>query len=255
MKYDITTKRLLEIGKSSILKHFLSLDIESAEILEELPQETVSIRSTDFPIKIKDIKGQEFILLLEIQTEWKEDKLFDFIGYWARFKKKYKIEVESVMFLFQKNEKAVSYYKDKNVHFNFTLIKFWELEPKDYINSNEFELFPFIPLMNDGVKFVDDAEKKIYSGNIDRDKKADLLTALSIFTGMKDANLAQTLWKRRRDIMIESPVYDMILKEGKLEDKNEIAKTMLRKGYDFQEISEITGLSIEKIKQLKENKD
>ena len=37
MKYDITPKRLLEIGKSKILKHFLSIDIESAEILDELP--------------------------------------------------------------------------------------------------------------------------------------------------------------------------------------------------------------------------
>jgi hypothetical protein len=29
--------------------------------------------------------------------------------------------------------------------------------------------------MNEGIKYVDDVEKKIYSGKIDKDKKADLL--------------------------------------------------------------------------------
>jgi hypothetical protein len=74
-----------------------------------------------------------------------------------------------------KNEKAVPFYKDGNVTFNFTLIKFGALNPRDYIESNELELFPFIPLMNEGIKYVDDVEKKIYSGKIDKDKKADLL--------------------------------------------------------------------------------
>jgi predicted transposase YdaD len=39
-------------------------------------------------------------------------------------------------------------------------------------------------------------------------------------------------------------------RKGEFRNKIEIAKKMLLKGYEFFEISEITGLSIERIKQL-----
>ena len=39
--------------------------------------------------------------------------------------------------------------------------------------------------------------------------------------------------------------------EGKTEEKQEIAKKMKSKGFDINEISEITGLSVEEIENIK----
>ena len=40
------------------------------------------------------------------------------------------------------------------------------------------------------------------------------MTALAIFAGLKDEELMMELFKRRRDIMIESPAYELIKREG-----------------------------------------
>ena len=275
MKYDITAKKLLEIGKKPILKYFLSIDTESAEIIEEIPTETVSIRSTDFPIRIKEKSGDEYILLFEIQSYWKKEKIYDFIDYWARFKKKYKIPVKCAMLLLNKSNKAKDKFIFDGLSFEFTLIKIWELNPKDIIESENLVLLPFIPLMDKGTKYVDKIVEKIYSidkqglkPDISGDLKSDLLTALTFFTGMRDKNLAKELFIKRRDLMIESPVYDWIVEEGLkkgiekgleqgleqgiLNGKTDDAKKMLLKEFSIEDISDITGLSIEKILELKE---
>ena len=42
-------------------------------------------------------------------------------------------------------------------------------------------------------------------------------------------------------------------RDGKLEGKREIAKAMLKKNMELEDISEITGLAIEEIEKLQEN--
>ena len=271
MQYDVTIKRLLEIGKKEIFKFFLDIDIESAEIIEEIPKETVSIRSTDFPIKIKDKSEYEFILLLEIQSYWKKEKLLDLLDYKARFQRKYKLPVRSVMILLNPSGSAVSYYKDSEVSFHFTLIKLWELDAEDILSTENFSLFPFIPLMKNGIKYVDNAEKKIYYSHKDRELKSDLLTSLTLLTGMRDKDIAGELLRRRRDIMIESPVYDMIIeegihkglqegiqkgrqegiKEGIRKKAIEDARKMLLESIEPDLIARITDLSVEEIQEIK----
>jgi len=64
-------------------------------------------------------------------------------------------------------------------------------------------------------------------GTRQRDEKADLLSALAIFAGLKDEDIATKLLKRRRDIMIESPTYRLIKEEGIREGMLEEAKEMV----------------------------
>jgi len=268
MKYDITAKRLLELGKKPILRYFLSIDVEYAEILEELPEETVSIRSTDFPIMVKEKNGEEYILLLEIQSNWKISKIYDLIDYWARFKRKYDLPVKCAMLLLNKSEQARDNFVFDEISFKFHLIKMWELDGEEILNCNNAVLFPFIPLSKNGTELVDKAVEKIYYCNIEKEIKSDFITALAFFTGMRNPELARDLFLRRRDLMIESPVYDWIEKEGikkgiaqgikqgieqgKLERNREIAISLL--GFlDNKIIAEKTGLSIKEINKLEKN--
>jgi len=73
MKYDIASKRLADLGIESLVSRFLQIEIEDSKLIEELPQETVTIRSSDFPIRIREKNGNESIVLLEFQTQWESD--------------------------------------------------------------------------------------------------------------------------------------------------------------------------------------
>lgn len=86
----------------------------------------------------------------------------------------------------------------------------------------EILLYPFIPLMNGGEKLLEKAELSIYeSTELEPKEKADLLSAMAIFAGLKNKELGIWLAKRRRDIMIESPVYEFIKEEGRKEGRKE----------------------------------
>ena len=68
MRYDITTKRLLEHNARAILQELCGINLKKAKLLD-LPQEVFSSRRIDSPFSI-EIEGKEkFILLLEWQTD------------------------------------------------------------------------------------------------------------------------------------------------------------------------------------------
>ena len=46
MHYDIASKVLMEKCRGEILRRFLGIEVLESTILEELPQETVSVSST-----------------------------------------------------------------------------------------------------------------------------------------------------------------------------------------------------------------
>ena len=258
MKYDITAKRLLELGKEEILKYFLLIDVEYAEILEEIPTESVSIRSTDFPIKIKEKNGEEYILLFEIQSNWRDDKIYDLIDYWARFRRKYKLPVKCAMLLLNPNSSATNKLIVDDIVFNFELIKIWELSPEDVLESDNTALMPFIPLFKNGIEYVDRSIDKLYITEIDENIKSDYITALAFFTGMRDVNVARELFEKRSDLMIESPVYDWIIERGEKKGKIigermgiekgeydlnvKLVKKMFSRGDDINSIVEIIDL-------------
>jgi predicted transposase/invertase (TIGR01784 family) len=164
-------------------------------------------------------------------------------------------------------------YTDGEISFSFTLIKLWQLDPAGILQKDQIQLLPFVPLMKNGVNYVDNIEKRIYTDSIELSLKSDLLTALTFFAGMRDQSVATTLLKRRRDLMIESPVYDMIKEEGleqgieqgieqglqeveKREKQAEkrkaldTARRMKEEGLPNDLISRVTGLSVEEIEQL-----
>ena len=64
MKYDVAAKVVIDIGKEAILQRFFGIDTGSIQLLEELPEETVSLKRTDFPLQVILKDGQGFIVLL-----------------------------------------------------------------------------------------------------------------------------------------------------------------------------------------------
>jgi len=80
---------------------------------------------------------------------------------------------------------------------------------------DDLRLYPFLPLMKGDRNVLEEAETRIYNNTeINLETKADLLTAMAIFAGIKDRELTTWLIERRRDIMIQSVAYEIIKEEG-----------------------------------------
>ncbi|MCX6112646.1 MAG: hypothetical protein NTY22_05090, partial [Proteobacteria bacterium] len=133
---------------------------------------------------------------------------------------KYHLKIKPWVLLLTPSSLATGIYEDDLLTFKYEVIRLWKLQAKDFLDR--IYLYPFLPLMNGGEELLEKADTIIYEDNeISRDRKADLLSAMSIFAGLKDEKLGIWLAERRRDIMIESPVYEFIKEEGRKEVRKE----------------------------------
>ena len=214
MKYDVASKRLADLGVESLLSRFLQIEVEDSQLIEELPQETATLRSSDFPILVKDKSKNELIVLLEFQTWWKSDLPLRVGEYVLRFKRKYHLPVKPLVFLFKKHSSATDFYDDGVISVRYRLVKMWQVEGKELLESEDLYLLPLVAVANSGKDEIFEAERRIYDSRLEREVKADLLTILTIFAGLKGEKITEELLKRRREIMIESVAYDLIKEEG-----------------------------------------
>ncbi len=259
MQYDIALKTLLENAREEFFREVLGENVREFKGIEELPTETVSVRRSDFPVRVQDENGEEIIHLVEFQSEWSAEKLWSMLGYKARYVEKYGLPVKSTMVLMNNSKAAVNYLEEKEITFRFNLVKIWELPAKKFMSQKH--LLPLIPLMDGGVDLTLEAERLIYESS--DPYKFDKLTILGILSGMRDKSLSLELYNRRRDIMIHSPMYDWIVEEGfekgiqqgmqqgKLQAKLDTARNLFSMGLSLDVISRATGLSEE---ILRENK-
>jgi hypothetical protein len=93
MKYDVAAKVVIETGKEVILQRFLGLNADNIQLIEQLPEETPSLKRSDFPMRVVLKDGHEVIVLVEIQTEFDNDFILRLIDYTVRFQLKYHLEL------------------------------------------------------------------------------------------------------------------------------------------------------------------
>lgn len=215
MQYDIATKVLMDRAGIMMLEVFSGLKVKELELIQELPQETVSLKRSDYILKVKDSEGKKFIVVWEFLSSWKEDSILSLIDYYVRCKIKYKLKIYPVVILLKESSQAGQSYEDEHIRFIFHLTGLYKINAVSFLQEADVHLLPLIPLMEGAdEEVVFTAEKRIYEANLEKHEKADLLTAMAIFAGLKDKELTLKLVKRRRDIMIESYAYEIIKQEG-----------------------------------------
>lgn len=212
MQYDITSKLIIEKGNREILHYFLHVDPVSIEVIENLPQELPSVRRSDFLLKVTDRDQQEQLYLIEFQTYWDVEAVKNLMIYTLLAQKKYKnLPLVPTMLLFHEHRTALGEYQDDLFSFRFRLIKMWEQNGEQILNTNSYILYPFIPIMIGDEEITLEAENRLYNSDLDRETKSDLLTSLTIFAGLRSKQLCKILMERRRDLMFESPGYDILM--------------------------------------------
>jgi hypothetical protein len=214
MHYDIAAKVLMEKCRGEILRRFLGLSVSESTLLQELPQETVSIKRRDFPILVTDDSGCRRLVLLEIQSHWDRQIPLRLLDYRCRYLLKHDLEAISCILLLRPSSAAVDSYADNEVRYSYRLIRIYELDGREIVEEKILCLMPFVPLMLHGEEVVDRADSALYESALSRRDKADMLTAMTIFSGLVSEKLPRVLVSRRRDIMIESAAYDIIKQEG-----------------------------------------
>ncbi len=214
MKYDITVKFIAGRGKESIYRFLQKRGAAYLELLESLPQELPDIKKGDFILKVTTHDGKEEIHIWEFKTRWNPRDVENLMVYTLRARQTYKLSVKPVMFLFLPSESASGHYKDDQFQFEFELVKMWEEDGNEILDTDDFYLYPFLPLMAGNENMIWEAEKKLYNSELNNEEKIDLLTAMTIFAGLKDLKISQRLYQRRRDIMLESYAYELFREDA-----------------------------------------
>ncbi|MCS7041130.1 MAG: hypothetical protein NZP34_16105, partial [Caldilineales bacterium] len=84
--YDIAAKVLLARCSSEILRRFFGIPVTAGTILELLPQETTTLRRSDYPLLVHTEDGRRFLVVLELQSEWDPLLPLRLLEYRTRYK-------------------------------------------------------------------------------------------------------------------------------------------------------------------------
>lgn len=267
-QYDISAKVLMESCRDDIIRYLMDLPVKQSRILKQLPQETPSLKRSDFPIMVTDREGNEQMVIIEIQTEWRRSVPLNLIDYRVRYLLKYNVESTTCVLLLRPSASATDRYEDKEIRFCYRLVKIYEMDARTVVAEGPLCMLPFVPLMRGGGEALDEAEALIYGSEKTRPQKADMLTTMAIMSGLISADMPAKLIARRKDIMIESAAYDLIknegysegkaagIEEGREEMKMQTARKLLLLGpLTDEQIALATDLSVEEVRRLKQGPD
>lgn len=213
-QYDVASKVLMETCRDDMIRYFAGIDVAKSDLISELPQETVSLKRSDFPVLATDRNGEKNLILFELQTHWKQDTPLNLLDHRTRYQIKMKLDPVSVLILLKPSGRASHIYKNSEVQFAFRLIKIYDMDAREILDHGPLCLLPFTPLMNHGPELLDQADNLIYQSERTRIDKANMLTSLAILSGIVSNDLPVQLINRRKDIMIESAAYDIIKQDG-----------------------------------------
>ena len=212
MEYDITSKVILTRCKEGILRHLCGLEVEEAELLETRPQETASLRRSDFVLRVQ-MGGEERLVLLEFQTRWRSWLPLRTLECRCRHGLEEGLPVVTVILLLRPSSAARDFYRDEEVEYRYRLVRVYEWSAREVLERRLGCLYPFVPLMKGGLEHVEEAEEGLYRLPEPVEVRADLLNGLAVLGGLISPEIPVKLLERRRDIMIESAAYEVFRKE------------------------------------------
>ncbi|MCL0063924.1 hypothetical protein M1O54_06600 [Dehalococcoidia bacterium] len=224
-------KRLTDAFAADYVRFALGAEGVAVEVIDvekvdkELP---LLLREVDFAARVK-VEEEEFVLLMEFQTAWREELSERMLGYTWRLFEKYRLPVNPFLILLREGGKPresleVKVLGRRVFHFDFTIIPVWEMEGKKIVEEKLTGLYPLLPLMKweEPVERVLERTQGLILGEVEEpERRADAYVALKVLSGIKYPLEVIEKILRRRDIMIESPVYEQILKEGREEGRKE----------------------------------
>ena len=214
MHYDIASKEILKHSAGLMLRLLAGLDVNDVELIDELPQEQTNVTRGDFAARFHDSQGAEGIVLIELQTRWVASKLHDLAIDPAQRMQRHDVPVVPVMVLLTPHDEATNVYVRGALRFEFHLIRLWEIDPALLLAQPEPWLWTLVPLTRGGVAMTEQVDSLLHNAKLDSTERSNLLTTFLILLALKDKAISELFHTKRRELMIESPFYQVIKDEG-----------------------------------------
>jgi len=180
MKYDVALKELFRHCSEAILRRLLDIPVAESILLEERPQETTSLRRSDFAFLVTREDGERILVIIEFQTDWHPDMALRLLEYRTRHKLNEKVEVYTFVILLRPSTIASELYEDAEVRYRFGLIRIYEMDAAEVIEEGTLCLLPMTPLMRHGLEMAREAERLIVESDLALEVKGDILTTMTL---------------------------------------------------------------------------
>ncbi len=230
---DITSKRLISLDPEEWVRWATNvLDATDCEILSADFQ--FLSRESDTLILVNHSSVGKFLTLFEMQTRYSPEMPKRMRVYAALAEAKYDLPVYPVLI------NILPYYSEipssftneflgLHVRQDYRVINLWEISAEQILSQNLTALIPFIPAMAGGkdedLLLRAQAHLQLDETLRNNQKLGDLQTALSLFghAFLEDA-VASRVFRWRildMDIIIESPLYQEIMRRGRTRGREE----------------------------------
>ena len=143
MRYDVAAKVVLSRCKSAVLSLLCGLPVTSASLIETRPQETASLRRSDFVFRATFEDGSERLILLEFLSYWKPLVPVRTLECRCRHLLEEGLPVVTVILLLRSSSVAVECYQDEEVRYTFRLVRVYEFEAREILEKGPACLYPF----------------------------------------------------------------------------------------------------------------
>src|SRR5262249_23129318 len=131
--------------------------------------------------------------------------------------RRHRLPVIPVMVLFRPSKSAVDGFKTPALTFQCQLVKLWEMEASLLLQPGQPALWPLAALARNGLALAEKLDNLLHDSKLPSSERSDLLSIFAIFLGMRSKTVSERYIEKRRELMIESPVYEWIKDEGRIE--------------------------------------
>ena len=266
--FDLTVKESLSLFKDKPLD-FLGLE-GIAPITEILGSESVEINVNwefkDLVFGTSDGCGLNF----EAESDLSEDDLYRFLGYNVGLRRMHKREFLTVVFV--KNPTKLTGIKSRQLDFQPIIVQCSEIDADAMLARlkkaveeeqpiNELEAI-YLPLFHSNIHTPTELFRE--SAKLARKMQADdrakqkilalLITLCGKVVDLSQLDIVLEELKVMGNVLVEHLIgvgKERGIELGAERKQEETAKKMIAKGYDSLEIIEITGLSLERLKELR----
>jgi predicted transposase YdaD len=278
-KADIGSKRLISRDPEAWsrwvtgLSDVVALDTLSSEF------QWVS-RESDVLIKVNSPEHGPFLLLNELQLHYSSRMPRRMTAYAALARERYNLPVfpSLINILPPKSAKPIPDHYESSflglvARQDYKTINLWEVEAEKVFREGLNGLLPFVPVLKDGGS---EAVVQRAVQELRRDPQLEEFEPLlAFFAGfVLELPLVQEIMRWDMTVLRESPWYEQILQEGEQkgiqeglqqgiqqglqegmregiqEGIQQVATNMLSKGMSAEEISDLTGLTVEQVQHL-----
>jgi len=222
-------KRLTSVFTRDYVRFVLgaeSVDVEPVTIEEQDKELPALSREVDFVARVRR-EGQDALLLLEFQTAWATDMPERMAGYCWRLHERYREPVYPVVVVLKPGGVL---HRAWRMHAWGSLVAYcrsevmplWEVDAATVTAQKLVGLYPLLPLMRrqeqeaDPRHVLEQSQQLILDEIPDREQRADAYVALRVLSGITYPLALVSEILKRRELMLESPVYREILEEGRL---------------------------------------